>query len=478
MNREYVFLNEEEREIDLADMFFYLLGKWRILIIAVMVGILVGFCFYLLKSRHEEPVSGNVISEEYETTPETLSCMEQALYYRIMYFQQSVYHQESYIMQMNPKAVYTGVVEYYLSAGDYTNLISERCQNIINDQELLAELQEILGVKKDMQYLQELLGCSTTVNNTVSVAENVSPYSVVTYTVFFVDENVCAAMLEALQEKVEEEMEGYQEKYGLYDYEAISKFVEIRRIDNFASAQKTDVDSLNTYISGYTKLENELSSEDRAYYDAVYLPNGLKEAIKNGLTETDELKALLEIQEVQEIEEVQSQRSVKMMVKWILLGIILMIVIVSGSCVLKYLFNRNVKSARELQNVYGLRLLGNVVLSEEKKNVIDRWIGRMAEKCQIPADAPEYVSHMIALMGLKNIIACGSVHDVKVQQIFQGMVFEDFIHQSQSALQKAKESDGIILMVEKGKTCYQEVRRELEICDLHGVTVLGAIVID
>lgn len=223
MNREYVFLNEEEREIDLADMFFYLLGKWRILIIAVMVGILVGFCFYLLKSRHEEPVSGNVISEEYETTPETLSCMEQALYYRIMYFQQSVYHQESYIMQMNPKAVYTGVVEYYLSAGDYTNLISERCQNIINDQELLAELQEILGVKKDMQYLQELLGCSTTVNNTVSVAENVSPYSVVTYTVFFVDENVCAAMLEALQEKVEEEMEGYQEKYGLYDYEAISK---------------------------------------------------------------------------------------------------------------------------------------------------------------------------------------------------------------------------------------------------------------
>ena len=33
MNREYVFLNEEEREIDLADMFFYLLGKWRSLLL-------------------------------------------------------------------------------------------------------------------------------------------------------------------------------------------------------------------------------------------------------------------------------------------------------------------------------------------------------------------------------------------------------------------------------------------------------------
>lgn len=475
MNREYVYSNEEEREIDLADLFFYLLSKWRILVIAIMIGILVGFGMYLMKSRQEEPVSESVMSEEYEVAPETLSCMEQALSYRIMYFQQSTYHQESFIIQMNPKAVYTGVLEYYLSAGDYTSLISERCQNIINDQDLMTELQKILGVKKDTQYLHELLECSAAVNNT---SKNAVPYSVITYTVSFMDADGCTAMLQALQEKVEEQLDGYQEKYEIYDYEAISDFVEVRKIDNYALAQKTSMDSLNTYISGYTKLENELSDKDRAYYDAIYLPNGLEEAVKNGLQETDELKSLLEIREVQEIQEIQSHVSIRMAVKWILVGIILVITLWGGYYVLRYLFDRHVKSASELQNVYGLCLLGNVSLSGEKKNVIDQWIDRTAKSCHMPLDTPEYVRYMITLMGVKHMVVCGMPHDVEVQQIFPGMVFEDFVHQSRSALQKAKESDGIVLMVKKGRTYYQEVKRELEICDLQGITVLGTIVVD
>lgn len=473
MNREYIYSNEEEREIDLVDLSFYLLGKWRILVIAVMIGLLVGFGIYLLKSRQEEPVQEGVISEEYETEPEILSCMEQALSYRIMYFQQSTYQQESYIMQMNPKAVYTGVLEYYLSAGDYTSLISERCQNIIDDQDLIAELQKILGAKENPQYLQELLGCSINVN------DKTKNNSVITYTVAFMDEDVCAAMLRTLQEKVEEGLEEYSKKYGEYDYERISDFVEIRKNDTYMSAQKNNVDSLNTYISGYTKLENELSGEDRTYYDTIYLPNGLGEAVGNGLLqETEELRALLKIQEVQEIKEVQSKHSVQTAIKWVLTGIILMVIVWGGCYVLKYLFDRHVKSARELQNVYGLRLLGHVKLSSEKKNVIDRWIDRVAKSCQMPFDTPEYVSHMIALMGVKHMIVCGTVYDVEVQQLFTGMKFEDFIHQSQSALQKAKESEGIILMVWKGRTYYQEVKRELEICDLQGIAVLGTIVVD
>lgn len=476
MNREYVYSNEEEREIDLVDLFFYLLGKWRILVIAVMIGILLGFGIYLMKSRREEPVPESAVSEEYEAAPEILSCMEQALSYRIMYFQQSAYHQESYIIQMNPKAVYTGVLEYYLSAGDYSGLISERCQSIINDRDLMTELQRIIGVKKDPQYLQELMECSVTVNHTAAMAENASSYSVITYTVTFADENVCTSMLQALQQKVEERLEEYQEKYGAYDYEAISDFVEIRRNNSYASEQKSSVDSLNTYISGYTKLENELGGEDRAYYDTVYLPNGLKEAVKNGLQETEELKTLLETREDQE--ELQSQGSVKTAVKWILVGIILMIVLWGGCYVLIYLFDRHVKSARELQNVYGLRLLGNVSLSDGKKNVIDQWIDRAAKNCHMPLDTPEYVGHMIALMGMKHMVVCGMAHDMGVQQTFPGLVFEDFVHQSRGALQKAKESDGIILMVKRGRTYYQEVKRELEICDLQGIAVLGTIVVD
>ncbi len=477
MNREYAHMNEEEREIDLADLFFCLLSKWRILIIAVMIGIFVGFGIYLMKSGHEESVSENVMSEEYEAAPEVLSCMQQALSYRIMYFQQSIYQQESYIMQMNPQAVYTGVLEYYLSAGDNTALISERCQNIINDRDLITELQKVLGVQKNPQYLQELLGCSITVNNTTRMAENNTPYSIATFTVAFTDENVCNAMLQAMQEKVENELKEYQEQYGEYDYEVINDFIEIRRNEDYGLIQKNSIDGMTSYVSGYTNLESGLSGEDKTYYDTVYLPNGLKEAVINGLPETVELQTFLETQEIQVSEEVQSQHSIKTMAKWILLGIVLMIAIWSGYYILKYLFDRHVKSARELQNVYGLCLLGNVVLPGEKRNVVDQWIDRAAKSSQIPTDTPDYVKHMIALMGGKNVIVCGAVHDTEIRQLFPGMVFEDFVHQSQVALQKAKESDGIILLVKKGRTYYHEIRRELEICDLQGIIIMGTIVV-
>lgn len=479
MDREYVYSNGE-REISLMDLFFYLLSKWRILLLAVFAGILVGLGAYLLQSGQEDQALENMISEEYAVSPEVLASMEQALSYRLMYFQQRAYHQESYIIQMNPQAVYTGVLEYYVSSEDHTGLISERCQNLINEQALMVELQKILDTEKDPQYIKELLGCSIAVNNAVSGTEDVPSYSIITYTVAFMDENVCAAMLQALQEKAEMQLEECREKYGTFDYEVLSDFVETRKNESYASIQKSSMDSLNNYAAGYSKLENELGSRDRIYYNTIYLPNGLKNAVRNGLQKTEEIEKLLESlerSEAQDISEVPSEFSAKTAVKWTLTGIIVMIILWGGCFVLKYLFDRHVKSVRELQNIYGLRLLGNVVLSGEKRNIIDRWIDRVARNCQMPSDTAEYMNHMIALMGSAHILLCGAVHDAEVQQAFSGMVFESFVHQSQDALQKAKASDGIILMVKKNETYYQEVRREVEICNLQGIHILGTVVI-
>ena len=371
MDREYIYSSAEEREISLIDMLFYLLSKWRSLVFAVFVGILVGGGVYLLQNGQEDQSPEMIISEEYEVLPEVLLSMEQALSYRIMYFQQRAYHQESYIIQMNPQAVYTGVLEYYLSAEEYTGLISERCQNVINNQDLTAELQEILGVKKDPQYLKELIGSSVVVSDAVSEIEGASPYSIVTFNITFMSENICVAMLQVLQEKVEMQLEECREKYGMYEYELISDFVEIRRNDSYASIQKSSMDSLNTYISGYSKLENELSSEDRSYYNTIYLPKGLQEAVGKGLRRTEEMEKLLEslkISEVQEISEIQLGYSAKSVIKWILTGIIALVVLWGAGFGLKYLFDRHIKSVRELQNIYGLHLLGNIdFVRREKK---------------------------------------------------------------------------------------------------------------
>ena len=45
---------ENEMEIDLIDMMFYLLKKWRGLLLAVIIGAVVGTGFYVVKNRQQQ----------------------------------------------------------------------------------------------------------------------------------------------------------------------------------------------------------------------------------------------------------------------------------------------------------------------------------------------------------------------------------------------------------------------------------------
>ena len=161
---------EDDVEIDLINMMFYLLKRWRGLVIAIILGLVLGLGIYLVKDHQQKAelaaqtaaVESADETEEfdeskYDISDDVEANMELAYQYRQLYRKQLEYNQKSIIMQLDPNAVYTGELKYYLSAGYDTGLVSVLYQSILSDKDLLTELQEASGLDCEVPYIKELI---------------------------------------------------------------------------------------------------------------------------------------------------------------------------------------------------------------------------------------------------------------------------------------------------------------------------------
>lgn len=437
--------------------------------VAVLIGGVLGGILCVVKAETVEMTPEQmVLSGAYVAPPETQIRMSQGSFYRKLYEKQTEYLRESFLMQMDANRVYTGTAEYYLEAEDDTGYLGEKFKTILSSNEFMLKLQNIVGREKELQYVQELLECQVVFNESVAVEkeQGIRKNAVITYTVSFGEKSVCDAILQAVKEKVESTAEEYQVEYKIGRFEKIYDGIELIVNQNIRSLQKTSTDNANSYVTNYARSETEFNANplDVAYYDIVY-----RKMDTTGI-ETYNMGVRVPI-------------SVKTAVKWLLVGLILSVGLWSIWYVVRYLLDTSVKTAEEIKNNYGLSLLGYMDTGYGSQNSVDRWIEKCARKYRRSPDSLEYINSMIDLLEKKSIILCGGAGDETEQQlknIISGKTslhVSEFVHQSGEALQMARNTDGEILIIRRGKTCHQEIVRELEVCSMQEIMVLGAIVI-
>ena len=260
MNEYKSFCRETEREISLIDLFFYMLSHWRSLIAAVLIGVLLGcgICFLKVEMVEMTPEQA-VLAGTYVAPPEIQIRMSQGSQYRKLYDKQAEYLRESFLMQMDSNRVYTGTAKYYLAAGDNTRFLSENLKNILNDNELILELRNIVGVEKEPQYIRELSGCQVVWNESLSASADQESYidAVITYTVSFGEEMKCNEILQVVERKAEAAVDEFQKDYEISKFERIHDGIELIANQDIMLQQKTATDNANTYITNYVKAENE-----------------------------------------------------------------------------------------------------------------------------------------------------------------------------------------------------------------------------
>ena len=457
-------------EIDRVDLLFYLLRRWKSLVAVLVIGAVLGGAFGMVKATKE----ANAVVEEYHPAEDVEKNMQLAAQYRQLYEQQLAYNKNSLIMQMDPNQVYEGTLSYYLDAGDNTAVLAEVFSRLFDDDEVLQEIRESAGLDVEDQYLREILVSTVGTdkhqeNEQINVSNSTTKLSysrqtqgetqkvttvptIVTYQVSYSDQDICGKMLAVIQNAVEELNQKNQAAYGTYNWNLMQNTVSVVTSQEYQTRQNTSASLMDSYASQITTLEKDFSGEDKAYYKVVYLNH-----------END--TSLLSTSKTE-------------VAKWIVIAAFLGMIIWGGIFGALYLLDPSVKTVDELKFMH-LPVIG--YLSGEKNT---EKIGWLDQKCKKAIDTPEYVAGLLKLLPGKHILLClneeykGSAD--AVQQILQEnleLKAGKMLQKDESSLEMAKDMDGVVLVVEEGKTARFELIRELEVCQIQNITIYGVVVV-
>ena len=483
MSENNAIYNENAVQVSVPSLILYMLKHWKSLIIAVIVGLLFGgvLCAWKIPhtvSKGEQEKENVSWAENYEADSDVEASMKIANRYRELYEKQLEYNTNSIIMNLDANSFYTGEIKYFISAGSKTDLLCSLYENIINQDETLKRIRKEAGLECEEQYIKELLNYGIdsemlTINNG-TMFSNTSPIEMVNgneetgivlqYTVIAENKGSCESIIKALQDIIMEKSGQYQESYGVYTFEKVSDSIQSSSNTDYLSRQRSAVDALNSYLSNAQKLEKEFSGDDQKYYQTVYM---------NQIAE----------EETSELESDSKSVSVKDVIKYMIVGLFLTCACWGGWFFFKYLFDNHVKDSEELSRTWGIDVLG---VAEGDKHpfwgkymVLDRVFNRRN------ADSKIYILSMIEMLQKEHVLICGDQNNIEIQNCKQWIAEEkqgsemgDLLARDSKTLEMSKNNDGIIYIIKLGSTTYSEIIKELQVCNLHNLKMLGAIVVD
>lgn len=462
----------DEAEINLLDLMFYLMKRWKTLMVAILMGALLGSGVYMMKKP--DPKAGLEEITEYEVDPIVQESMNLAYQYRQLYQNQLEYNENSILMALDANEVYVGELKYYISAGDDTEYISLLYQNLVNSDDILSKLKDAGNLECDKQYVKEIVTCSTNrgtdsyVNSIMEEVLGSSSYiakaAVINYRIAFSDRADCEAMLQVVRDEVEKIDQSCMENYKNYELQKAHDGVMLSMDNNISKEQEKNISSLNSYLNTFKNLESSFTEEDFAYYQVEYLN---------------------EVDEEEEIPEEVLQPETENPVKWIVIGIFLMCVLWGGYYLVKYLLDKNVKTADELQDYYGLQILGRLELCRPEKKGLTGWLEKAERKSRGKADTVEYVAAAIDALNVEKVLLCTEQGNSELketaaalQQQCTGVKVGNMVHVDSESLEAAKASNGVVILVGIGYTNQRELRRSLDVCRQQKIPVLGVVAVE
>ncbi len=448
---EQNYAMSEDMVIDLVDLFFSLLKKWRSLLVLILIGAIVGGGLGYVKGQ---PAEAAMLE-----TP--TANVEQALLYHKLVEQQLDYNEGSLLMQMDPNSVYIARLTYYISHPDnpgFQSAATAAYEGLL-DQVLLTRMREASGLKCEARYFSELV---TVGRDPLAVPEkehvDVEPgmENCVEFRILSTSRASCQSMLEVLTDGVEElEYRLTAQFPGVEAYVVTSSveqaaYNEIHRYQiNNADRVKTLQTSLNTAVGALDDLESA------CYHQLLTGEN------------PNETPATLDKGTV---------------AKWLIIGVFLGIVAWGGWFVVAYLLDSRVKTASELQDTYRIPLLGRLEGANRAKG-IDKWLQSLQNKTKRAAVSEAYLTELIANLEAGPVVLCGDRGDGELSAVLDRLAHGQLtavplLGTDAAALTQATQTGKLILLVRTGKTTRKVIQRELELCRMQKIRLLGMIVID
>lgn len=463
-----------EREINLMELFWNILLGWRqIVCLCIVFAVLLGGMKCVMNIRSNQALKDIDVEEaKSNLEEEELDKIEEAKRMQVRIDDYENYIDKSPLMQINPYEKPVLELQYYVrsdyiinytkdSKRDYTNEVTSLYRNFIIGGDMAQKVIDGAGLSISKEDFGELLQ--------VTPAQELGTiYVNISYSDMEKLQEISDVVKSLLEQKSEE-----LQKIGSHSLELVSESQNVV-VDTTLIDRKTNMaTTMSTLKTQLQNAKNAMSAQQIAILDA----------------EIEEIRG-----ETQEDEE-ESGFSIKYVILGALVGIFLACAWIS--C--RMLFTARLQNAEEIRSMYGVRILGNVSLSTDKKrflSVIDKKIlavKNRKKKCLSVEKQIQVVAANIALSckqeGIDCIYMTGSEYE-KADAAALGRIKKALSEQKikvkegenisydAASLQACIETGNIVFVEQKDQSIYDEIYREINLAKEQKGNILGAVVLE
>ena len=457
-----------EREINLAELFWNVLLGWRqIICFGVVFAVLLGGMKFVMNVRSSQSLQDiNVEEAKEELEEEELNKIEDAKQMQIRIDDYEKYMEKSPLMQINPYQKPVQELQYYVKSDyiinytkdrerDYTTEVASLYRNYIMGGEMVQKVIDSAGLSINKEDLGELL--------------QVTPSS--EQGTFYINMEKLQEISDVVKSLLEQKSTELQ-KVGSHSLELISESQNV-------VVDTTLIDRKSNMTTSMTTLKTQLQT------------------MKTAMTPQQTAIFEAEMEEIRGEKETEEESGFS--IKYVILGTIVGMFLACAWIACRMLFTARLQSSEEIRSMYGIRLLGEVSASSDKKrfmSVIDKKIlaVKNRRKKYLPLEKQiKVVAASIALSckqeGIDCVYMTGSEYEKADAAVLERIKKElsdqkikvrdgENISYDAASLQACIETGNIVFVEQKGQSIYDEIYREINLAKEQKGNILGAVVLE
>lgn len=455
-------INRDEREISISELWWYVISKWKWLVIGMVVGALLLGAYGAYKAY-----SANNVETPKEITMEDLTTEEQAEVKALIedyefYLSEQERLEKNYLMNLDYNYVNYCSVSYYIDT-DYTYNYLEAQENYANT--LVAMYKA---------YIQ-----SDEVND-----------------------RVLGLGIEGLDASDFPYIRNVSSEGGLVKFGFLTEETDSKKI----------VDEVCAAVEAYQSVASELVGEHKLVQTSYDVSILYSEGVRNGQAlrtaylqqifnelELDKINLSTNQLYVYETEiginttasETQSVNTGKSIinVKYIVIGMVAGFAIAAIIVLFIYIAGNKLRSINELNQVYGVELLGRIISCEKHNTFSNRKINKINKATTLEMQLQYITDTLVNICKKDDIktIAIGSTLqnvEEKMQEIVKKLmnsnikcIYVGNVNNDVQAMNLAVESKNVVFVEQINATLKCDLENEIEMCDKLSINILGIITV-
>ncbi len=461
-----------EQEINLGDLFWKILFRWRQVIFwGVFFAVLMGGIKFLKDIRaYHKTENMDLEQKESELSEEEMQQVIEARNLKTRMEEYERYLDKSVLMKIDPYKKPVVELQYYVdseytfnftqeSQKDYTDDLVALYYNYILSGEMSEKLIEATGLSVDQENISELWQVSQ-VGGSISIK------------VACPEENQMEDVARLIKEQLSKKEKELQS-------------IEVHELKLLGESKNVVVDAV-------------LSDRKNAISTSIVNLNAQLNNLKSGMTEQQ--INLIDNEEVQE--ESDSVRQVitkpRLNVKYIVLGAIFGIFLVCAWVVYEVAFNAKLQNPEEIRTLFNTRLVGEVTVRTQNKHFLSAIDNRLlslknSKKKKLTTDQQiKIIIANIALsckhQGINHIFMTGSEYEYLdnniLDKIKKGLLLQNIqveeggnIFYDAESLKRGTEIRNVLFVEQVEESIYNEIYNELNIAKEQKNYVIGIVVL-